>query len=97
LLPGFDQYIVNATRDSDAILPAEYKAAVYRPQGWISPVLLAGGAVRGTWSHERKGKQLSVEITPFAPVNPRVRAAAEADAKRLQAFLGGDLTIAWAG
>lgn len=97
LLPGFDQYVVNATRGIEAILPARHKAAVFRPQGWISPVLLVGGEIRGTWRHERTGKRLLVELTPFAPVARRVRAAAESEAERLRYFLGGDLTVTWAG
>lgn len=96
LLPGFDQYVVNATRDIEAILPAAHKAAVFRPQGWISPVLLAGGEIRGTWTQERKGQRLLVDIAPFAPLDRWIRTAAEAEAERLQTFLGGNLTVTWA-
>ena len=42
LLGGFDQYVVAAPRDADAVLPAAFRERVYRPQGWLSPVLLAG-------------------------------------------------------
>ena len=42
LLPGFDQYVVGAPRDAEAVLAAAHRARVYRPQGWLSP----GGARR---------------------------------------------------
>lgn len=76
---------------------ARHKGAVFRPQGWISPVLLVGGAIRGTWRHERTGKRLLVEITPFAPVDTAIRAAVAVEAEGLRSFLGGDLTVTWAG
>ncbi|HTE63208.1 MAG TPA: winged helix DNA-binding domain-containing protein, partial [Solirubrobacteraceae bacterium] len=54
LLPGFDHYVVAAPRDGEAVLAAEHRARVYRPQGWLSPVLLVDGRMAGVWSHEVK-------------------------------------------
>lgn len=96
LLPAFDQYVVGATRGAAALFPGEHAARVYRPQGWISPVLLVDGRMDGVWRHERKGRRLLVEIEPFARVTAKVRRAAEAEAERLVDFLGGDLEVTWA-
>ena len=41
LLPAFDHYTVAAPREVDAVLPEPLKARVYRPQGWLSPVVFA--------------------------------------------------------
>ena len=60
---------------------------VYRPQGWLSPVLLVDGRMAGVWSHERKGARLTVAIEPFEPLEPWVRDGAEAEAERLAAFV----------
>jgi hypothetical protein len=30
-------------------MPGPYKARIYRPQGWLSPVLLVGGRMEGVW------------------------------------------------
>ena len=95
LLPAFDAHVVAAPRDADAVLPPERRDRVYRPQGWLSPVLLVDGAMAGVWSHERRGGAVHVEIAPFADVGAEVRAAAEAEAERLAAFLQGDLALAW--
>lgn len=96
LLPAFDHYTVAAPRDNDAVLPVEHRARVYRPQGWLSPVLLVDGRMAGVWSHERKGDRLVVEIEPFARLPRAVRAGAEAEAAALAEFLGGDLELTFA-
>jgi hypothetical protein len=97
LLPGFDQYVVAAPRGDSPVLAAEHKARVYRPQGWLSPVLLADGRIVAVWRHERKGRRLSVAIEPLAPIAGAVRAGAEAEAARLAAYLGADeLDVSWA-
>ena len=50
LLPAFDPYVVAAPRKEDAVLAADRRAEVYRPQGWLSPVLLVDGVIRGVWA-----------------------------------------------
>jgi DNA glycosylase AlkZ-like len=95
LLPAFDQYVVAAPRDGSPVLDGERKGRVYRPQGWLSPVLLVDGRIEGVWRHERKGGQVTVVVEPFGDVADHVRAGAEAQAQRLAAFLGGELELSW--
>jgi hypothetical protein len=95
LLPAFDVHVVAAPRDAAAVLDPALRARVYRPQGWLSPVLLVDGAFAGVWRHERSGSTVTVEIEPFGTPAKHVRAGAEAEAQRLAAFLGGDLDLAW--
>src|SRR6266540_408606 len=38
-----DQDVVAATRHAEQLMPGPFKDRVYRPQGWLSPVLLARG------------------------------------------------------
>ena len=95
LLPAFDQYVVTAPRAHDAVLPAAYRERVYRPQGWLSPVLLVDGRIEGTWRHERKGDRVTVEIAPFGDPPAATRRAAEEEAARLAAFLVGNLDLRW--
>jgi hypothetical protein len=96
LLGGFDQYVVAAPRDADAVLPAPLRERVYRPQGWLSPVLLHDGRIAGVWNHELKGGRLTVEVEPFARVGAGERAGVEREAERLARFLGGALALRWA-
>lgn len=49
LLGAFDQYVLApGTADAD-LLPAEYRAEVSRAAGWISPLVITGGRITGTW------------------------------------------------
>ncbi|HEV2824418.1 MAG TPA: winged helix DNA-binding domain-containing protein, partial [Actinomycetota bacterium] len=97
LLPAFDQYVVTATLHAERLMPGPFKARVYRPQGWLSPVLLVGGRMEGVWTQEVKGRRVQVTIEPFAgPLPARVRRAAEAEAERLAGVAGGQLELRWA-
>lgn len=99
LLPAFDQYVIAATRHVEHLLPGaspDLAARIYRPQGWLSPVLLVDGRMQGVWKHERKGRRLEVSVEPFGAVKPAVRRATEQEAERLAAFLGGTLDVTWA-
>jgi hypothetical protein len=49
LLPAFDQYLLGPGTSDPAILAPEHRALVSRAGGWISPVVLLGGRVAGTW------------------------------------------------
>ena len=91
LLPAFDQYVVAAPRDREAVLPEALKGRVYRQQGWLSPILLVDGRMEGVWRHERKGDRLVVADQPGW-----VRRAAEEEGERLARFVGGELELDWA-
>lgn len=96
LLPAFDPYVVGALRQLDAVLPApELKSAVSRASGWISPVLLDGGRIAGTWNQELTGGRLAVAIAPFGPLRPGVRKKAEAEAARWATYADAPLTLTW--
>jgi hypothetical protein len=96
LLPAFDPWVVGVARDAAASLEPRYRARVYRPQGWMSPVLLVNGRMRGVWKHARKGRRLVVEVEPFGRAPASVRAAVEEEAARLAEFLDGELELRWA-
>jgi Winged helix DNA-binding domain len=82
LLPAFDQYVIGASGHAEHLLPGDLRHRVYRPQGWISPVLLVNGRMHGTWRHDIKGSRVEVVIRPFveAPVwvaaRPRTKRSA---------------------
>ncbi len=95
LLPGFDQYVVGASYHAGHLLPGDLRSRVYRPQGWISPVLLVNGLMHGVWRHQIQGNRVEVVIEPFLPAPAWVRRAAGLEAERLAAFLGFTLCLAW--
>lgn len=95
LLPAFDQYVIAATKHARSLMPGDYADKVYRPQGWLTPVLAVDGRLEGVWRHERKGARLTVEIEPFGKVAAWAKKAAQEEADRLAVFLGGRLELVW--
>jgi hypothetical protein len=95
LLPAFDQYVVGASWHAVHLLRGNLRSRVYRPQGWISPVLLVDGRMDGTWRHEIKGSRVEVTIEPFGKIPVWVRRAAAHEAERLAAYLGGKPNVTW--
>jgi hypothetical protein len=93
LLAAFDHYVVAASLHARQLLPGDLRARVYRPQGWISPVLLVDGRMLGTWRHRIKGSSVEVVLEPFVKLPRWARQAAAHEAERLADFLGGVLSL----
>lgn len=53
LLPGFDQWVLGPGTDDGHVIPPGRRAAVSRQSGWISPIVVRGGVVAGTWRIDR--------------------------------------------
>ncbi len=70
-----------------------HRVRVYRPQAWLSPVLVVDGRVVGVWSHERTGERLIVEVEPFGRPTRAERACLQTEAEALARFLGGELEL----
>jgi hypothetical protein len=45
----------------------KHRPKVYRPQGWIAPVLLVDGRVAAVWEHAREGNLLRVKVARLEP------------------------------
>jgi hypothetical protein len=90
LLPGFDQYVLGPGTGDRNVVPAARRAAVSRQSGWISPVVVAGGVVSGTW--ELDGDQ--ARVSWFGKAGRPTRAALQEELERLSAIIGRDLRLA---
>lgn len=88
LLPGFDQYVLGPGTADGHVVPAARRAAVSRQSGWISPVVVAGGVVCGTW--ELKDDQ--VRVAWFSEAGRTPRKPLQAEVARLSSILDGGLT-----
>jgi hypothetical protein len=87
LLPGFDQYVLGPGTEDHHVLPAKRRTAVSRQSGWIAPIVVAGGVVRGTW--ELDGDE--VRVAWFREAGKIPRGALDAEALRLAAMQGRSL------
>ena len=89
LVPGFDQWVLGPGTADPHGVAADRRAAVSRQAGWISPVVVVGGVVAGTWAVE--GGDLSVAW--FGERGRPPRRALQAEAARVGSLLGGDLRL----
>jgi hypothetical protein len=89
ILPGFDQYVLGPGTKDGRVTPAAHRPKVSRTAGWISPVVVAGGVVRGTW--ELDGSD--VRIAWFKDAGRVPRAALLAEVERLSGRLGSELRM----
>jgi hypothetical protein len=96
LLAGFDPYVVGLLPQLGRLLPAGQRAAVSRASGWISPALVDGGRIVGTWTQEVRAGRLELQVTPFGRLRGGVRAAAEAEATGWAEHAGVPLALTWA-
>jgi uncharacterized protein YcaQ len=87
LLGAFDSFLLAHATKEHLVEPRFYKR-VYRPQGWISPVVLRGGAIIGVWFAERVGRTSTLRVDLFRRPASAVRAAIAAEADALGRFLG---------
>ena len=87
LLPFFDSFLLGHKSHRNIVGPDEH-LRVYRPQGWVSPVLLVGGRAAGVWSHVRRNRALDVQVRPFTSLPANVLSRIREEAEDLGRFLG---------
>ncbi len=88
LLPAFDPYTLGLQKEADPLLPRARRHLVSRTAGWISQVLIVGGAVQGTWTHELRKDRLAIELVPWRRLTKTERRAIDDEAARIATFLG---------
>lgn len=92
LLPMFDAY-THGLLDCDPLLPSAFRRLVFRPQAWISAVVLVDGRIRGVWEYTVKRSRTTVKVRMFASPTARVRTAIVAEAERLNGFLDTKVVV----
>ncbi|HVF99789.1 MAG TPA: crosslink repair DNA glycosylase YcaQ family protein, partial [Chloroflexia bacterium] len=93
LLPLFDAYTLGLGRDVEPILPGAHKSRVFRPQGWISAVVLVDGRMRGVWEYETRPSQTTVKVSTFATPAASIREGIAVEAERLSTFLEAKVVL----
>lgn len=86
LLPYFDTYLLGH-RERDHLAAGQHRPFIYRPQGWIAPVVLVDGRAVATWEYAREGGQLLVQVKKLGPLSRQIRAGIQAEARELGRFL----------
>ena len=86
LLPYFDSFLLGH-KERRHIVEARNHRRVYRPHGWVYPVVLVNGRAVGTWFQAQNNKLLDVRIEPFVPLSPQVSSRLRDEAANLGRFL----------
>ncbi len=87
LLGAFDSFLLAHATKEHLVDAAHYKR-VYRPQGWISPVVLRGGTVAGVWFPKTDSQRLVLEVELFTRPTRALRQAIEAEAAAISVLMG---------
>ncbi|TWF80112.1 winged helix DNA-binding protein [Pseudonocardia hierapolitana] len=96
LLPGFDPWVIAPRSHREHAVPPDRMPEVSRTAGWISPVLVVGGAVAGVWEHERREGELSITVRPFGELPAAVRDGVQEHAARYATLLGAaGISVGW--
>ncbi len=90
LLPGFDQYVLGPGTADGHVVPAARRSAVSKQSGWISPIVVTGGVVCGTWGLDGD----RVRVAWFREAGRLPRNALEAEVARLSSILDRGLGAA---
>ena len=88
LLPSFDPFLLAHAAKDHLVDPRFYKR-VYRNQGWLSPVVLAGGRIIATWSL----KTQSLTIEAFERLSKEVKRGIEKETGALSEFLNAPVEV----
>jgi Winged helix DNA-binding domain len=83
LLPGFDQWVLGPGTEDSRVIPAPRRWAVSKQSGWIAPIVVLGGVVRGTWELDAD----LIRVTWFREGGRVPRKALDAETERLGAIL----------
>ena len=87
LLPYFDTFILGH-KERVHLMDRMHFSKIYRPQGWISPVLLVDGRVVGVWKQTQEKNRLVINVEKFASLSRPVLSAIQEEAQHIGSFLG---------
>jgi hypothetical protein len=93
LLGGFDPYTLSLQKEAEPLLPLARRPLVSREAGWISAVLIVGGRVAGTWTHDAKPKRTRIELAPWRTLTRKERRAVDAEADRVGGLLAPGIPV----
>jgi winged helix DNA-binding protein len=92
LLGPFDSFLLAHATKEHLVEPKHYKR-VYRPQGWISPVVLRGASIIGVWFPTTSGKTTTLRVELFGRMTPAIGEALVREAEAMGRFLGGRCAV----
>jgi hypothetical protein len=87
LLPYFDTFILGH-KERAHLMEGKHFPKIYRPQGWVSPVVLVDGRVAGVWKYAQEKNRLVINVENFALPSRPVLSRLQEEARHVGSFLG---------
>lgn len=91
LLGNFDPLILLSAKYPGYTLKAPRKVQVYRKAGWVSPVLLVDGVIRGVWALDKSGG--TIQLVPFEALTPQIRRQLAPEIEAIAGYLGREVDL----
>ena len=92
LLGHFDTYLLGH-KERTQVVDERDRKRVFRPAGWIYPVVLVNGMALGNWSADAKARSTTINVEPFGRFPKGVRPALRQEAKDLGRFWGTKVSV----
>lgn len=87
LLPYFDTFVLGH-KERVHLMESKHFPKIYRPQGWVSPVVLVDGRVAGVWNYKQEKNRLVISVENFASFPRPVLTRLHEEAQHVGSFLG---------
>lgn len=87
LLPYFDTFLLGH-KDRQHLVDLKHQSKIFRPQGWIYPVVLVDGHVTAVWKYMQEKDRLHVSVEKFGSISRSVIASIQEEAQDLGRFFG---------
>jgi hypothetical protein len=87
LLPAWDNYLMGH-RDRSFFADPEAWRRITPGGGLLRPTIVVDGVAAGTWSLQRKGRMVNVEVSPLRNLDADASAAVRAEVEDIQRFEG---------
>ena len=94
LLPNFDSYVLGF-RPRESFVPSDMASLVFRPQAWISPVLLVDGRIAGVWERRSRKGLNELRINLFGRLSKNQREELRDEIDRMSAYFQSDLGVSF--
>jgi hypothetical protein len=75
------------------LISLAHQKHVFRPQGWISAVVLVDGQIKGVWEYQFKPVDFILKIFLFTSLSTLLREKIAAEAERLGRFLNKKVSL----
>ena len=92
LLGHFDTFLLGH-KERTQVVEERHRKLVFRPAGWVYPVVLVDGMAVGNWSVKTRARASTVTVEPFGRLSKGIRPAIRREARDLGRFRDTSVSV----